>query len=165
MLEEKNDNLPQADGIENETTQELENVTAINQSALEEIDNSNAEESEDDSVKDRHDIPMLEYDTMSKEELTEELERLVANHKVMAIKDHVEEIKGAGAHIQLPELRMVCDPDEVAMLAAEQMVKRWETGDIGNPHVVCEVDDPFDVDLAVELQRLAFAVVNSDRSS
>lgn len=29
------------------------------------------------------------------------------------------------------------------------MVKRWETGDIGNPHVVCEVDDPFAVDLAV----------------
>ena len=88
-----NDNLPQADGTENETVQEQENVTAKSQSALEEIDNSNAEESEDDSVQDRHDIPMLEYDTMSKEELTEELERLVANHKVMAIKDHVEEIK------------------------------------------------------------------------
>ena len=90
-----NDNLPQADGTENETVQEQENVTAKSQSALEEIDNSNAEESEDDSVQDRHDIPMLEYDTMSKEELTEELERLVANHKVMAIKDHVEEIKKA----------------------------------------------------------------------
>jgi hypothetical protein len=95
MLEEMNDNLPQADGTENETVQEQENVTAKSQSALEEIDNSNAEESEDDSVQDRHDIPMLEYDTMSKEELTEELERLVANHKVMAIKDHVEEIKKA----------------------------------------------------------------------
>ena len=95
MLEETNDNLPQADGTEIETTQKQENVTVINQSALEEIDNSNAEENEDDSVKDRHDIPMLEYDTMSKEELTEELERLVANHKVMAIKDHVEEIKKA----------------------------------------------------------------------
>ena len=90
-----NDNLPQADGTENETVLEQENVTVINQSALEEIDNSNAEESEDDSVQDRHDIPMLEYDTLTKEELTEELERLVANHKVMAIKDHVEEIKKA----------------------------------------------------------------------
>lgn len=28
-------------------------------------------------------------------------------------------------------------------------VKRWETGDIGNPHVVCEVDDPDAIDLAV----------------
>ena len=41
-------------------------------------------------------------------------------------KDHVAEIKAAAAHIELPVLRMVCDPDEVAMLAAEQMVKRWE---------------------------------------
>lgn len=30
-----------------------------------------------------------------------------------------------------------------------RMVKRWETGDIGNPHVVCEVDDPLEVDLEV----------------
>ena len=28
-------------------------------------------------------------------------------------------------------------------------VKRWETGDIGNPHVVCEVDDPDEIDLAL----------------
>ena len=27
-------------------------------------------------------------------------------------------------------------------------VKRWETGDVGNPHIVFEVDDPFDVVLA-----------------
>jgi diaminopimelate epimerase len=45
------------------------------------------------------------------------------------------------------------DPDIDDLMAAVgapvQMVKRWETGDIGNPHIVCEVDDPFDVDLAV----------------
>ena len=91
MLEEQNDNLPKVDGEQNEVSQE--NVAVISQSALEEIDNSNAEENEDDSVKDKHDIPMLEYDTLSKEELTNELETLIANHKVMAIKDHVEEIK------------------------------------------------------------------------
>jgi diaminopimelate epimerase len=28
-------------------------------------------------------------------------------------------------------------------------VRRWETGDIGNPHVVCEVDDPDEIDLAL----------------
>jgi len=93
MLEEKNDNLPQVDGEQNETSQE--SVTIISQSVLEEIDNSNAEENEDESVKDKHDIPVLDYDTLSKEELTNELEQLVANHKVMAIKDHVEEIKKA----------------------------------------------------------------------
>ena len=93
MLEEKNDNLPQVDGEQNETSQD--NVTVISKSVLEEIDNSNAEENEDESVKDKHDIPVLEYDTLSKEELTNELEQLMANHKVMAIKDHVEEIKKA----------------------------------------------------------------------
>jgi hypothetical protein len=93
MLEEKNDNLPQVDGEQTETSQD--NVTVISKSVLEEIDNSNAEENEDESVKDKHDIPVLEYDTLSKEELTNELEQLMANHKVMAIKDHVEEIKKA----------------------------------------------------------------------
>ena len=40
--------------------------------------------------------------------------------------DHVAEIKAAAAHIKLPKLRMVCDPDEVVMLAAEKMVTRWK---------------------------------------
>lgn len=39
--------------------------------------------------------------------------------------DKAEEIKAVSAHIKLPRLRMVCDPDEVAMLAAEKMVERW----------------------------------------
>ncbi|CAM4036879.1 MULTISPECIES: DUF349 domain-containing protein [Flavobacterium] len=91
MLEEKNDNLPQADGQENQESQE--NVITINQSALDEIDNSNAEENEDDSIQDKHIIPMLDYDSLSMEELTSELDKLVHNHKVMAIKDHVEEIR------------------------------------------------------------------------
>ena len=63
------------------------------QSAQDEIDNSNAEESEDDSVKDKHEIPLLDYESMTMEELVPELERLMNNHKVMAIKDHVEEIR------------------------------------------------------------------------
>lgn len=91
MLEEKNDNLPQADGQEKQESQE--NVIKINQSALDEIDNSNAEENEDDSIQDKHIIPMLDYDSLSMEELTAELDKLVHNHKVMAIKDHVEEIR------------------------------------------------------------------------
>jgi len=91
MLEEKNDNLPEADGqIAQESTEE---ITTSNQSALDEIDNSNAEESEDDSLKDRHEILMKDYDAMTMESLTEELENLVSTEKVMAIKDHVEEIR------------------------------------------------------------------------
>ena len=114
MLEEKNDNLQEADGqnaqettneiVENqnltsaetlENTQNHESKVATSTNVMDEIDNSNAEESEDDSLKDRHEIPLLDYDAMSMEALTAELEKLVSNEKVMAIKDHVEEIRKA----------------------------------------------------------------------
>ncbi len=54
------------------------------------------------------------------------------------------------------DMGVVCpgpDPDVADLMTAVgapvQMVKRWESGDIGNPHVVCEVDDPEEVDLTV----------------
>ena len=72
-----------------------EEALTSNQSVLEEIDNSNAEENEDDSVKEKHEIEMLDYDALSMEELTDELEKLVTNEKVMAIKDHAEGIRKA----------------------------------------------------------------------
>ncbi|MFA7446233.1 MAG: DUF349 domain-containing protein [Flavobacteriaceae bacterium] len=99
MLEQKNDNLPQADGNqENEMTQEVQNseietVEDTNKKVLDEIENSNAEESEDETLTERHDIPMLDYEQMSMEALTEELEKLLASGKVASIKDHVEEIR------------------------------------------------------------------------
>ena len=66
-----------------------------NQKALNSIDDSNAEESEDETLKERHHIPMQDYDTLSMEQLVEELENLVSTDKVMSVKDHVEEIKKA----------------------------------------------------------------------
>ena len=57
------------------------------------ITDTNAEESEDETLKERHDIPMLDYDTFSLESLVEELKNLVTNEKVMSVKDHVEETK------------------------------------------------------------------------
>ncbi len=93
MLEDKHDNLQEADGQPQLESQE--NVVVKSQSVQDEIDSSNAEENEDDSIKDRHSIPMLDYDSMSMEELTDELSKLVKNHTVMAIKDHVEEIRKA----------------------------------------------------------------------
>ncbi len=57
------------------------------------IADTNAEESEDETLKERHDIPMLDYDTLSLESLVEELKKLVTNEKVMSVRDHVEEIK------------------------------------------------------------------------
>lgn len=109
MLEEKNDNLLHADGNETDfvaaatieataITSEPVNeapITNDNQTIIEAIADSNAEESEDESVKERHDIPMQDYDTLSMESLVEELNTLVCNEKVASIKEHVEEIKKA----------------------------------------------------------------------
>ena len=67
---------------------EIDKQLAIN--AIEEV---NAEESEDETLKDRHVIPMLNYDTLSMEELVEQLGELVVVEKLMSVKDHVEELK------------------------------------------------------------------------
>ncbi|MFA9191053.1 DUF349 domain-containing protein [Flavobacterium sp. FZUC8N2.13] len=108
MLEETNDNLPQTksetDGnltndvqANNEALEHAVEETEIskNQQALNEIEKSNAEENEDATLKERHEIPMLDYDTLSMEALVDELQKLVSNEKVMSIRDHVEEIKKA----------------------------------------------------------------------
>ncbi|WP_373071548.1 DUF349 domain-containing protein [Zeaxanthinibacter enoshimensis] len=59
----------------------------------EEIDESNAEDAEDEDNHQRHHIPMLDYHEMSMENLVGELQRLVRNEKVQAIRRHVEGIK------------------------------------------------------------------------
>ncbi|MEN0080851.1 DUF349 domain-containing protein [Flavobacterium lindanitolerans] len=141
MLEEKNDNLHEADGSneneaqnvsQNENSQieeptennadatevssddandvvsetadaieispeELEETVVVsdNQKALDAIADSNAEESEDETLKERHEIPMQDYEAMDMESLVAELEKLVAVEKVMSVKDHVEELRSA----------------------------------------------------------------------
>ncbi|MCC9064288.1 DUF349 domain-containing protein [Flavobacterium piscisymbiosum] len=121
MLEEKNDNLQEADGkleigisdstqdnaietSEPETAAEIstseteventaEETEANHQTALDAITNSNAEESEDETLKERHDIPMQDYDTFAMDALVDELKKLISTDKVMSVKDHIEEIK------------------------------------------------------------------------
>ncbi len=61
--------------------------------ALEEIDESNAEDAEDQDNHRRHQIPILDYHSMPMENLVGELQRLVKNEKVQAIKKHVDGIK------------------------------------------------------------------------
>lgn len=113
MLEEKHDNLPDADGnqlsesIDNQNTIEnqidsdslpassSEDSTSENQTILDAIATTNAEESEDETLKERHDIPMLDYEALDMETLVNELKQLVTTEKVMSIKEHVEEIKKA----------------------------------------------------------------------
>jgi hypothetical protein len=59
----------------------------------EEINDSNAEDAEDKDNHRRHHIPILDYHAMSMENLVGELQRLVKNEKVQAIKKHVDGIK------------------------------------------------------------------------
>ncbi|WP_339839980.1 DUF349 domain-containing protein [uncultured Maribacter sp.] len=67
--------------------------TTVETDVLEEIDDSNAEDAEDTDTVKRHDIPMPEYHEMSMENLVGELQRLVKNEKVQAIRKHVDTIK------------------------------------------------------------------------
>ncbi len=60
---------------------------------LEEIDDSNAEDAEDKDNHHRHHIPILDYHSMPMENLVGELQRLVKNEKIQAIKKHVDGIK------------------------------------------------------------------------
>ncbi|AWG25687.1 DUF349 domain-containing protein [Flavobacterium kingsejongi] len=91
MLEEKNDNLQEADG--NQIAENQEIILNENQKAIDSIEDSNAEEGEDETLTERHDIPMLNYESLSMEDLTDELEKLVSTEKISSIRDHVEEIK------------------------------------------------------------------------
>lgn len=65
------------------------------QDAIDAIAETNAEESEDETLKERHEIPMLDYEALSMEELVTELEKLVVIEKVMSVKEHVEQLKSA----------------------------------------------------------------------
>jgi len=77
--------------------EELEETATVseNQDALDAISESNAEESEDETLKERHEIPKLDYEALEMDALVSELEKLVSVEKVMSVKDHVEEVKTA----------------------------------------------------------------------
>jgi hypothetical protein len=87
---EENTVNPEAEAItsNDETADEKQNV-------IDAIAETNAEESEDETLKERHDIPMLDYEALPMETLVNELKNLVTNEKVMSIKEHVEEIRKA----------------------------------------------------------------------
>lgn len=79
----------------NTTTNAIQEKTAATDTddVLEEIDESNAEDAEDTDTVQRHGIKLLDYHAMSMENLVGELQRLVKNEKVQAIKKHVDGIK------------------------------------------------------------------------
>lgn len=71
---------------------EASNSKSEDDEVLNEIEESNAEDAEDEGNKDRHTIEVKEYDSMSLEGLAIELEKLVQAEKVQAIKSHVDGI-------------------------------------------------------------------------
>jgi hypothetical protein len=74
---------------------ETETIAHENSTAIAAIETENAAENEDETLKDRHEIPMLNYEILSMDELIIELEKLGAVEKVMSVKDHIEEIKNS----------------------------------------------------------------------
>ena len=76
-----------------EEEDEEEETAQAKKDAKTEFEDSVAGDSEDETAGERHGIEKKDYHSMSKEELVAELERLVKNEKIQAIKEHVEEIK------------------------------------------------------------------------
>ncbi|KAB8155458.1 DUF349 domain-containing protein [Kordia sp. TARA_039_SRF] len=76
-----------------DTESDSEQTKEEHKDAVNEVQDNAAEDAEDESATGRHEIPMLDYHSMSKEALVDELEKLVKNEKVQAIKEHVESIK------------------------------------------------------------------------
>ncbi|WP_372753327.1 DUF349 domain-containing protein [Mariniflexile sp.] len=76
-----------SDSSNNATNSDTDNDAVLN-----EIEDSNAEDAEDEGNKERHTIEVKEYDKMSLEDLTIELEKLIKTEKVQAIKSHVDNI-------------------------------------------------------------------------
>ncbi len=105
MLQEQHDNLQNADGnlltdstesTSTDLNNDLENLATSNNEndiVLRKIEESNAEESEDASLKERHEIPLLDYDTLSMEEQIDALKSLVTTPNVISVKEHVDELK------------------------------------------------------------------------
>ncbi|MFD0991089.1 DUF349 domain-containing protein [Mariniflexile jejuense] len=75
-----------------ETVDDSANSDTDHDAVLNEIEDSNAEDAEDEGNKERHTIEVKAYDKMSLEALTIELETLTKNEKVQAIKSHVDAI-------------------------------------------------------------------------
>ncbi|MCL6265329.1 DUF349 domain-containing protein [Flagellimonas myxillae] len=78
---------------ESEADTEASSDDGSGDKAIEEIEESNAEDAEDVENEKRHHIPFLDYHSMSMENLVGELQRLVKNEKVQAINKHVSSIK------------------------------------------------------------------------
>ncbi len=88
---EKENALSKNQDLEDE--EEETPVSTEKKSVQSEFEDSVAEDSEDESTKERHGIEKKDFHAMTKEALVAELEQLIKSQKIQAIKEHVEEIK------------------------------------------------------------------------
>lgn len=79
--------------LEEEHDEEEEPKSNDKKNVQSEFEDSVAEDSEDETVTERHGIEKKDYHSMSKEQLVEEMQTLVKKEKVQTIKEHVEEIR------------------------------------------------------------------------
>lgn len=91
--EKDNETASEEKAVEEPIQELIENSKETAEEAVEEIEESVAEDAEDSDNHHRHHIKVLDYHAMSMENLVGELQRLVRNEKVQAIKKHVDGIK------------------------------------------------------------------------
>nr|WP_299556023.1 DUF349 domain-containing protein [Seonamhaeicola sp.] len=89
-----------SESVEEANTEPIEQKEAVestkesDEEVINEIEESNAEDAEDEGNKERHTIQIKDYESMSLEALAIELEKLLKNEKVQAIRSHVDKING-----------------------------------------------------------------------
>lgn len=92
-VEDSTNSTEQPEENASEENASEENESTADTDVMNEIDDSNAEDAEDTDTEKRHEIPMPDYHEMNMENLVGELQRLVKNEKVQAIRKHVDNIK------------------------------------------------------------------------
>ncbi len=90
------DNLQEAEGLQENTqlpTNDVAQEDTIQDEAVLEIDNENAEDQEDHDNSKRHDVVTKDYHAMDMDALVEEFASLVKNHPVQAISKQFNQLK------------------------------------------------------------------------
>ncbi len=114
MIEDRNENLPQADGMNEQENAHTEKHIKNNKESdnllqktnepieeksvdevLDEIENQMASDSEHHEEEQEKEIPKLIYSTLDPEKLLAEAKKLIESNPVQKIKSHIEEIKTA----------------------------------------------------------------------
>ena len=95
MLENEKKSLQDVSPKSIEEVQEQTTIGTPTADFLNEIQQENARSAEDTEEKKRHEIPMLNYDSLDLETLERELKKLIDTEKISSIKPHVEAIKRA----------------------------------------------------------------------